>query len=389
MKITFKSALCVFLITLSQALTHAVYAHDDTRTTLPASALSVNNIIESLLVEEGQSGRFTVHNLYGVGDLLKGIRTPYKQLTLYLTPAEILPAVDLSQLSEDEKNDLFKNFPHISSDIRDASSPLVLQIFTFISSAFGKKGGPVFLYVTRPANDDEPTNKDWKETLSGLNNTLNTLRGKFSNIKKTIIMTLGEVGPMDSVPSANKNMLDIHYNNLSTNDRKLFPNIMDYYKFFADHGIRGCRYRYAALLWQMECDTEACKWFTKSAKQEECEESFHTLGMMYVYGTGVKKSKEHTFSNFKKAAERGHRKSQGNIKSLGDAGDKIGQFYYAQLLYTDCEHIPEDRFEATILFIKSARQGHLPAKWALHDLMPQTFLKPDTERPDDELLQSE
>lgn len=47
MKITFKSALCVFLITLSQALTHAVYAHEESSATLPASALSITNVIVS------------------------------------------------------------------------------------------------------------------------------------------------------------------------------------------------------------------------------------------------------------------------------------------------------------------------------------------------------
>lgn len=107
-----------------------------------------------------------------------------------------------------------------------------------------------------------------------------------------------------------------------------------------------------------------------------------------IWEEGSKSGKE-VFFHLKKAAKFGSREEQHRIKIIADFGDQVGQFYYGRLLYTGCEHIPEDRFEATILFIKSAHQGFLPAKWALHDLMPQTFLKPDTKRPDDELLQSE
>lgn len=103
------------------------------------------------LVTEGMIGGeikgCQIHGLSAFGALIQGLSSNYASVIKYLQPYEGLPPVVFSDLDKKQKKKFVK-LPGFPDQVKVSDTPLLLQVFVFVSSAFGKTTDPVYLYAT-------------------------------------------------------------------------------------------------------------------------------------------------------------------------------------------------------------------------------------------------
>lgn len=101
-----------------------------------------------------------------------------------------------------------------------------------------------------------------------------------------------------------------------------------YVKMAAESGDAAAQYTYATLLHQglgvSQNDSEAFKWYTKSALQGESEAQY-CLGLAYYYGEGVVEDHAKAVEWWLKAAKQNHPHAQNNLGQCYMKGDGISK----------------------------------------------------------------
>lgn len=296
-----------------------------TEQTLSASELSIQRIVNDIMMDQGKCGKYTVHNLDAVAGLIQGLNGERNELTKFIHPAEIISSLALSQLSNEDRSTLFSRLPNLPSDIKESETPLVMQVFLFAASAFGKDTAPVYVYATRPAEKNEPVNTMWEDELSALGEKVAELEKKFGYIR-AIDMSLDiEVAQTEYNITALSGPIF----------KSLFPTLVDYYKFFADFGVLEMQNSLGSILLEnsedRECLDGALKYLKMAADQGH-------KNAQHNYGTALGEAgfSEDAFFYFQIAANHGNMVAQHNcgvalLNGIGVARDTKRAFKYFRL----------------------------------------------------------
>jgi len=110
-------------------------------------------------------------------------------------------------------------------------------------------------------------------------------------------------------------------------------------------------YKQRGMGCKMDIDT-AVKWYKLAAAQGERNAQF-SLGLAFEHGTGVAKSEVEAFKFYKLAADQ-------NV---------VNALYNLGACYANGKGVPQDLDEALKCFERGAAAGHLPAEYAMNDLV--------------------
>lgn len=145
--------------------------------------MSVHELVTGGMI----GGEIKGHQVYGLSafaGLMQGISSDYSSVIKYLQPYEGLPPVVFSDLDKKQKKKFVK-LPGFPDQVKVSDTPLLLQVFVFVSSAFGKTTDPVYLYATSdhiPGNALPPLSQDIGSKIRGLPDTIMTLYRKFQSL---------------------------------------------------------------------------------------------------------------------------------------------------------------------------------------------------------------
>ncbi len=183
--------------------------------------LSIKNIFEIAIMDDGRVGDLTLHGLDGLGSLMQGLEFPYDYFVQGLQPHILLDGIDGKALPA-----VIKRLPHCptAADLPLNSS---LSIYVFFQEAFGKEGAPVYLYGIRPKTPGQvfKSSEDIRTALAVFEDQKELLSMKFSKIFH-ITFTVTHA-PYDPTPfTAHSHLL----------------------KFFADYGVFNAQYYYGQML---------------------------------------------------------------------------------------------------------------------------------------------
>ena len=359
-KLVLSSALCLLAtqpMTLAStaemsALTESAQG---TEQTLPASSLSVTRIVNDIMIDQGQCGKYTIYNLDAVAGLMQGLDDYHRELARFIHPAEVLSPVRLNSLSAEEKSDLLRQLPHAPSEIRESATPIMMQVFVFCSSAFGKGTSPIYVYATRPEEAHDAVSTTWKDELSALDGKVADLEKNFGYLRAIDISLDISVGATE-------------YDKTSLRDpifKALFPNLVDYYQFFSDFGViemqnsLGClllknsndragalkylkmavvnghkhaHHNYATALSEAGFSEDAFFYFQIAADYGSILAQYN-CGSMLANGIGVARDTKKAFKYFKLAAENGFKEAQFSCALMLDRGEGVVQDYTEALIY--------------------------------------------------------
>ena len=290
-----------------------------TEQTLSASELSITRIVNDIMMNEGKCGKYTVYNLDAVAGLIQSLDPYHREVTKFQCPAEIISPLALNRLLATEKTELFSTLPNMPSDIKASATPLMMQVFVFAASAFGKDTSPVYVYTTRPVEDNEPVNTSWKDELS-------TLDGKVAELEK-------ELQILRALPSFGRRL----YDGMGVPIDK--AGALKAFKIAAKDGCHISQKQCAEMLYNGEGSSvdkvQSFAYYQMAAKQGCCGAQYN-CAIMLKNGDGIQQDKNKSFEYFYLAAQQEFNDA---ALILGDYARSTGTIYplakflFASLLY--------------------------------------------------------